>query len=138
MKHIIIAVILIISNVFLGIAKPMKSQAEIYFAGGCFWGTEHFLKQIRGVESTQVGYANSTVANPSYEQVCSGKTNAARWRVRPSDCKGCVRRPYTVGAPHRPCVIAKIVLSFISNCFNVYFPAAKLLVDSTAGNTPIL
>ena len=55
----------------------MKSQAEIYFAGGCFWGTEHFLKQIRGVESTQVGYANSTVANPSYEQVCSGKTNAA-------------------------------------------------------------
>lgn len=39
--------------------------------------TEHFLKQIRGVESTQVGYANSTVANPSYEQVCSGKTNAA-------------------------------------------------------------
>ena len=34
--------------------------------------------------------------------------------------------------------IAKIVLSFISNCFNVYFPAAKLLVDSTAGNTPIL
>ena len=35
------------------------------------------LKQIRGVESTQGGYANSTVANPSYEQVCSGKTNAA-------------------------------------------------------------
>lgn len=51
--------------------------AEIYFAGGCFWGTEHFLKQIKGVESTQVGYANSNVANPSYEQVCSGKTNAA-------------------------------------------------------------
>ena len=55
----------------------MKNQAEIYFAGGCFWGTEHFLKQIRGVENTQVGYANSNVANPSYEQVCSGKTNAA-------------------------------------------------------------
>ena len=42
-----------ISNTFLGVAKPMKNQAEIYFAGGCFWGTEHFLKQIRGVESTQ-------------------------------------------------------------------------------------
>ena len=42
MKHIIIAVILIISNVFLGIAKPMKSQAEIYFAGGCFWGVEAY------------------------------------------------------------------------------------------------
>lgn len=77
MKHVIIVVILIISNVFTGVAKPMKNQAEIYFAGGCFWGTEHFLKQIKGVKSTQVGYANSTVANPSYEQVCSGMTNAA-------------------------------------------------------------
>ena len=77
MKYFIIIVIVVISNTFLGVAKPMKNQAEIYFAGGCFWGTEHFLKQIRGVESTQVGYANSSVANPSYEQVCSGKTNAA-------------------------------------------------------------
>ena len=75
MKCFIIIVIVVISNTFLGVAKPMKNQAEIYFAGGCFWGTEHFLKQIRGVESTQVGYANSNVANPSYEQVCSGKTN---------------------------------------------------------------
>ena len=77
MKYFIVIVIIMISNIFLGVAKPMKNQAEIYFAGGCFWGTEHFLKQIRGVESTQVGYANSNVANPSYEQVCSGKTNAA-------------------------------------------------------------
>lgn len=77
MKQFIIVVILMISNVSLAVAKPMKNQAEIYFAGGCFWGTEHFLKQIRGVESTQAGYANSTVENPSYEQVCSGKTNAA-------------------------------------------------------------
>ena len=77
MKYFIVLVIIMISNTFLGVAKPMKNQAEIYFAGGCFWGTEHFLKQIRGVENTQVGYANSNVANPSYEQVCSGKTNAA-------------------------------------------------------------
>ncbi len=77
MNYFIITVIVIMSNTFIGLAKPMKNQAEIYFAGGCFWGTEHFLKQIRGVESTQVGYANSIVPNPSYEQVCSGKTNAA-------------------------------------------------------------
>lgn len=57
--------------------KHFIIAAEIYLAGGCFWGTEHFLKQIRGVESTQAGYANSIVANPSYEQVCSGKTDAA-------------------------------------------------------------
>ena len=55
----------------------MKDQSEIYFAGGCFWGTEHFLKQIGGVESTLVGYANGNIANPTYEQVCSGNTNFA-------------------------------------------------------------
>ena len=44
----------------------MENQKEIYLAGGCFWGTEHFMKQIRGVEATQVGYANSTVADPDY------------------------------------------------------------------------
>lgn len=57
--------------------KTMKNQKEIYLAGGCFWGTEHFMKQIRGVETTQVGYANSSVANPAYQQVCSGRTGAA-------------------------------------------------------------
>lgn len=55
----------------------MENRKEIYFAGGCFWGTEHFLKQVRGVESTEVGYANGMVRNPTYEQVCSGKTGAA-------------------------------------------------------------
>ena len=37
--------------------KDMESTKEIYLAGGCFWGTEHFLKLIDGVETTQVGYA---------------------------------------------------------------------------------
>ena len=54
--------------------KPMK---EIYLAGGCFWGTEHFLKQIEGVEATQVGYANGNIANPTYQQVCTGTTDFA-------------------------------------------------------------
>ena len=57
--------------------ESMKNQREIYFAGGCFWGTEHFLKQIQGVEQTQVGYANGSVENPTYEQVCSGHTEFA-------------------------------------------------------------
>ena len=49
---------------------------EIYLAGGCFWGTEHYLKMINGVVFTEVGYANSVVVNPKYEEVCSGKTMA--------------------------------------------------------------
>lgn len=57
--------------------KTMENQSEIYFAGGCFWGTEHFLKMIRGVESTEVGYANGNIKNPTYEQVCTGSTDFA-------------------------------------------------------------
>lgn len=54
----------------------MGNKSEIYLAGGCFWGTEHFLKLITGVEETQVGYANSLTPNPTYEAVCTGETNA--------------------------------------------------------------
>lgn len=50
---------------------------DIYLAGGCFWGMEHFLQFIRGVEKTEVGYANSIKVNPSYEEVCTGATQAA-------------------------------------------------------------
>ena len=50
---------------------------EIYLAGGCFWGTEHYFKMIKGVTFTEVGYANSMVENPSYEMVCNGGTMAA-------------------------------------------------------------
>lgn len=50
---------------------------KIYFAGGCFWGTEHFFKQIEGVETTQVGYANGNTPNPTYEEVCTDKTGYA-------------------------------------------------------------
>lgn len=53
------------------------NMATIYFAGGCFWGTEHFMKQIDGVTDTEVGYANSNIPNPTYKEVCSGKTGAA-------------------------------------------------------------
>ncbi len=55
----------------------MTAKAEIYLAGGCFWGTEHFLKQIDGVLETEVGYANGHGTAPSYEQVCTDKTGFA-------------------------------------------------------------
>ena len=47
---------------------------NIYFAGGCFWGTERVFKEIPGVVDTTVGYANGTVEYPSYEQVCRNET----------------------------------------------------------------
>lgn len=57
--------------------KHNKNMKEIYLAGGCFWGMEHFLQFIKGVEQTEVGYANSIRENPTYEMVCSGDTHAA-------------------------------------------------------------
>ena len=55
----------------------MKNKAEIYLAGGCFWGTEQFIKQINGVLNTEVGYANGIGKDPTYEQVCTDKTGFA-------------------------------------------------------------
>lgn len=50
---------------------------EIVLAGGCFWGVEEFMSRIDGVVDTKVGYANGTVAHPSYEDVCTGTTGHA-------------------------------------------------------------
>ncbi|MBO7242290.1 MAG: peptide-methionine (S)-S-oxide reductase MsrA [Alistipes sp.] len=50
---------------------------EIYLAGGCFWGTEHYFKQVRGVISTTAGYANGNTENPTYEQVYTDSTGYA-------------------------------------------------------------
>lgn len=54
-----------------------KNLKEVYFAGGCFWGTEHFFQQVRGVVGTEVGYANGKTQNPTYEEVVSHTTGFA-------------------------------------------------------------
>jgi len=57
--------------------KTMNNNAEIYLAGGCFWGTEHYLKQINGVLKTEVGYANGNIKNPTYREVYTDATGFA-------------------------------------------------------------
>ena len=54
-----------------------RDMNTIYLAGGCFWGTEHFLSMVHGVIEAEVGYANSNVPNPTYREVCTGRTGAA-------------------------------------------------------------
>lgn len=46
----------------------------IWFAGGCFWGTEHYLSQFEGVLRTQAGYANGHLQDPTYQQVYTDQT----------------------------------------------------------------
>ncbi|MBO7610184.1 MAG: peptide-methionine (S)-S-oxide reductase MsrA [Muribaculaceae bacterium] len=50
---------------------------DICFAGGCFWGTEHFFKMMDGVVSTEVGYANGNTVAPTYKDVCTDTTGHA-------------------------------------------------------------
>ena len=50
---------------------------NIYLAGGCFWGTEHYMRQIEGVAEAEVGYANGNIDNPTYQQVYTDQTGHA-------------------------------------------------------------
>lgn len=61
-----------------GGTNPDQQNLEVAtLGGGCFWCLEPIFDDLRGVVSVESGYAGGTVANPSYEQVCSGRTGHA-------------------------------------------------------------
>lgn len=53
-----------------------EGEAEIYLAGGCFWGTEFLMRNVPGVTSVEVGYSNGKTRNPTYLEVCKGSGHA--------------------------------------------------------------
>ncbi|HBR33997.1 MAG TPA: peptide-methionine (R)-S-oxide reductase [Firmicutes bacterium] len=62
------------SNPNQGINYEGKRLKEIWLAGGCFWGVQAYFARIYGVAEVTAGYANGTTADPSYEEVCTGRT----------------------------------------------------------------
>ncbi|HEX4260785.1 MAG TPA: peptide-methionine (S)-S-oxide reductase MsrA [Acetobacteraceae bacterium] len=60
------------------IAAPFPAGMQTAIFGlGCFWGAERKFWQMPGVYSTAVGYAGGVTPNPTYEEVCSGRTGHA-------------------------------------------------------------
>ncbi len=57
----------------LKVSKP-EGMDEIILGMGCFWGVERLFWQTKGVWHTAVGYAGGATPNPTYEEVCSGRT----------------------------------------------------------------
>ena len=49
----------------------------IFLAAGCFWGAQHYLKQIHGVVETETGFANGNTDNPTYKKVYTDRTGYA-------------------------------------------------------------
>ena len=51
----------------------MEDSEKAIFAAGCFWGIEYYFQKAEGVLSTAVGFTGGDNANPTYQDVCSGK-----------------------------------------------------------------
>lgn len=60
-----------------GQAGISKSLEVATLAGGCFWCTEAMFDQLKGIIEVESGYSGGKIANPSYEDVCTGETGHA-------------------------------------------------------------
>ncbi len=63
-----------VSMDFVRRADVLDRFRKAVFAGGCFWGVEYYLQQMPGVISAVSGYTGGTKKNPTYKEVCGGRT----------------------------------------------------------------
>ena len=87
-RNSIFLAMILAAGVFLLFVSNLKSDAmnnlsqvekrdTITFGAGCFWCVEAIFERVKGVEDVQSGYSGGTVKNPTYKEVCTGKTGHA-------------------------------------------------------------
>ena len=65
------------NNDLISLDMQNENLDTIYFGAGCFWCVEAIFQQVNGVEEVTPGYCGGTIKNPTYNEVCSGKTGHA-------------------------------------------------------------
>ena len=68
---------IILTATFLSVFLLQAQQNVAYFASGCFWCVEAIFETVEGVVDAQSGYCGGQVLNPTYAQICSGRTGHA-------------------------------------------------------------
>jgi peptide-methionine (S)-S-oxide reductase len=77
-RQLVILIILLTGWCIRSIAQPKSADMEIAtLGGGCFWCTEAIYKELKGIVSVTSGYSGGEIVNPSYREVCTGRTGHA-------------------------------------------------------------
>lgn len=77
MKKIILILLCITTSCFSQKGNRMTQTEKATFGAGCFWCVEAVFERLDGVQSVVAGYAGGTKPDPTYEEVCTGKTGHA-------------------------------------------------------------
>ena len=62
---------------FIQISCQAQKNKVAYFGSGCFWCVEAIFETVKGVKEAESGYCGGTTKNPTYEQICTGRTGHA-------------------------------------------------------------
>lgn len=73
--HRLIATLIFIAGFTMGITAQQMETATL--GGGCFWCTEALFSELKGVQKVRSGYSGGEIENPTYREVCTGKTGHA-------------------------------------------------------------
>jgi peptide-methionine (S)-S-oxide reductase len=76
MRHKLILILFLPTFLFSQKGKTSKYK-DAYFASGCFWCVEAIFETVKGVDYAESGYSGGNTKNPSYEDICTGKTGHA-------------------------------------------------------------